>query len=114
MILSELLEPAARAPGVIGALVVSREDGLVVAGRLQPNINGKAVAALAASLARRSATLAAVLGEPEPPILELEGTEGSVLAAPGRAGLLLVAVMARGANPLPARTALVRLAEQVG
>ena len=112
MNLTELLEPALRAPGVLGALVVSREDGLVVAGTLEPHVNGKAVAALAASLARRGASLAEALGEPEPRLLELEGTEGSVLAAPGRPGLLLVAIVARGASLVSVKAELLRLAEQ--
>lgn len=114
MTLHDLLEPAATTPGVLGALIVSREDGLVVAGSLQSNVNGPAVAALAASLAGKAQALAEALGEPEPTMLELSGSEGTLLAAPARAGLLLVAVSARGADNGELRRELLRLADRVG
>ncbi|HLB54650.1 MAG TPA: roadblock/LC7 domain-containing protein [Gemmatimonadales bacterium] len=114
MILREMLEPAAQAAGVLGALVVSRDDGLVVAGALQPKVNGPAVAALAASLARRAQGLTEVLGQPEPLLMELAGNEGTLLAVPARAGLLLVAITARGADLAAVRRQLLGLAERVG
>jgi len=114
MISREMLAPLATAAGVLGALVVSRDDGLVVAGSLQPEVPGPAVAALGASLARRAQSLTEVLGQPEPAVLELAGNEGTLLAAPAQAGLLLVAVTSRGTDLDPVRRELLRLAERVG
>jgi predicted regulator of Ras-like GTPase activity (Roadblock/LC7/MglB family) len=87
-----------RIPGVHGALVVSREDGLVVADALMEGVDGAAVAALAASLAGRMRGVTAVLGQPEPVLLMLGGTEGILLLAPGQSGLLLVAVAGAEVN----------------
>ena len=53
MRLADTLAGLTRVPGVRGALIVSRDDGLVVADTLMEGINGAAVAALAASLAGR-------------------------------------------------------------
>ena len=79
-------------PGVRGALIVSREDGLVVADALMEDVDGKAVAALAASLADRMAGVTRALGQPEPLVWQLEGSDGMLLAAPVPGGLLVVAV----------------------
>ena len=114
MTLQEMLEPVVKAPGVLGSVIVSREDGLVVAGSFQGHVNGPAVAALAASLARRAGSLADALHQPEAAIIELVGGDGTLLAAPARAGLLLVVVTSPGANPVPAREELLRLADRVG
>jgi len=87
-----------RIPGVRGALVVSRDDGLVVADALMEDVDGGAVAALAASLAGRMRGVTTVLGQPEPVLLMLAGTEGILLLAPGQSGLLLVAVAGSEVN----------------
>ena len=87
-----------RIPGVRGALVVSRDDGLVVADALMEDVDGGAVAALAASLAGRMRGVTTVLGQPEPVLLLLAGTEGILLLAPGQSGLLLVAVAGSEVN----------------
>lgn len=92
MTLRATLAGITRIPGVHGALVVSREDGLVVADALMEGIDGNAVAALAASLAGRMQAVTTVLGAPEPVLLHLAGTEGALLLAPGQGGLLMVAV----------------------
>ena len=95
---SEALTDITRIPGVRGALVVSREDGLVVADALMEGVDGNAVAALAASLAARMRGVTTVLGQPEPVLLVLGGTEGILLLAPGLSGLLLVAVAGAEVN----------------
>lgn len=87
-----------RIPGVRGALVVSRDDGLVVADALMEGVDGGAVAALAASLAGRMRGVTTVLGQPEPVLLMLGGTEGMLLLAPGQSGLLMVAVAGPDVN----------------
>lgn len=98
MSLSDALTDITRIPGVWGALVVSREDGLVVADALMEGVDGNAVAALAASLAARMRGVTTVLGQPEPVLLVLGGTEGILLLAPGLSGLLLVAVAGAEVN----------------
>lgn len=109
-----LLAPLERLPGLRGALVVSREDGLVVSGALHPGINAAAVAALSASLARRIDGLTGALGHPPAPLFELAGTEGTLVAAPARAGLMLVAVIERDADRGAVHRHLLRLAGEVG
>ncbi len=114
MSLQSLLAPLQTAPGVRGALVVSREDGLVVSSALGEGVNGAAVAALSASLSRRIHLLTEALGQPDPPFFELEGAEGILMAAPARTGLLLVAVTSRDADRELVHRHLLRLAEEVG
>jgi hypothetical protein len=90
-----------------GVLLASREDGLVVSSALHPGVNGAAVAALSASLARRIVSLTRALGQPDPPCFELTGTEG-----PGN--LLLVAVTSGAADRESLQRELVDLATEVG
>jgi predicted regulator of Ras-like GTPase activity (Roadblock/LC7/MglB family) len=113
MSLQTLVEPLQRARGVRGALVVSREDGLVVSSALHEGVNGPAVAALSASLCRRIDTLTRALGQPVPMVFELSGSEGSLLAAPARSGLLVVAVTSRDADREAVRHELAELAKEV-
>jgi len=113
MTLPELLEPAVRTSGVAGAMVVSRDDGLLVAGTIRSEVNGSAVAALASRLAERVRVLAEAMGRAEPELIELWGSEGTLLAAPAGAGLLLVAVVSSGADPEPVRRELLRLTDKV-
>jgi predicted regulator of Ras-like GTPase activity (Roadblock/LC7/MglB family) len=96
--LVDVLAGLTRIAGVRGVLIVSGEDGLVVADALMEGVDGAAVAALAASLARRMRGVTAALGHPEPVMMHLAGTSGSLLAAPGQSGLLIVAVAAPDVN----------------
>ena len=86
-------------PGVRGALLISATDGLVVAEQLMDGIDGRAVAALAASLVQRlvRATAGGRAAE-SPPSCTCAAIRGSVLAAPGRNDLVLVAVAGPDAN----------------
>lgn len=110
MSLSRALTDVTRIPGVRGALVVSRDDGLVVADALMEGVDGHAVAALAASLAARMRGVTAVLGQPEPVLLMLGATEGILLLAPGPSGLLLVAVAGPEVNVAELRLSLLAAA----
>jgi predicted regulator of Ras-like GTPase activity (Roadblock/LC7/MglB family) len=101
-----------RIPGVRGALVVSREDGLVVAEALMDSVEGGAVAALAASLVERTRGITAALGQPEGLLLHLTGSEGALMAAPARAGLLIVALATGDVNAGELRLAMLAAAEQ--
>lgn len=112
MSLQELLAELTYLPGVRGALLVSREDGLVVADALMESVDGKAVAALAASLTGRMRGVTAALGHPEPVAWQLQGSEGMLLAAPGREGLLIVVVAAAEANAGELRLRLLNVAER--
>lgn len=110
MSLRDALGEITRIPGVRGALVVSREDGLVVADALMEGVDGGAVAALAASLAGRMRGVTTVLGQPEPVLLQLAGTEGMLMLAPGQSDLLLVAVAGTEANIAELRLSLLAAA----
>lgn len=111
---SELLKSVTRVPGVRGAMVVSAEDGLVVAESSMQGVDGAAVAALAASLALRMGRTVAALGHPEPAVIHLEAESGAILAAPGADGLLLAAVADPDVNVGMLRLALRDAAGRLG
>lgn len=92
MTLDAHLAALCRLPGVRGALVVSLEDGLVVLESLMEGVDGRAVAALTASLAGRAGALAATLGVPRPDLLHLDAADGALFAAWSGNGLLVAAV----------------------
>lgn len=103
--LETVLDDLCRTDGVRGAVLVSAEDGLVVAEAAMEGLEVEPVAALAASLAARLAQAVGVLEAAEPSLLLLDATDGSLLIARGQGELLLVAVTEPDAN-----TGLVRLA----
>jgi predicted regulator of Ras-like GTPase activity (Roadblock/LC7/MglB family) len=92
------LEQVTRVPGVRGSLLISGSDGLVVAERLMDGVDGRAVAALAASLVQRLDRATNQAGMRAPTFVHLRGNSGSVLAAPARSDLVLVAVAGVEAN----------------
>ncbi|MBA3344204.1 MAG: roadblock/LC7 domain-containing protein [Gemmatimonadales bacterium] len=92
------LDRVTRVPGVRGALIANSADGLVVAEQLMDGVDGRAVAALAGSLIARLARTAHSAGLRPPVFVHLRGDEGSILAAPGADGLVLLAVVGREAN----------------
>lgn len=92
------LERVTQVPGVRGSLLISGTDGLVVAERLMDGIDGRAIAALAASLVQRLGRATVGAGMQIPSFVHLRGNAGSVLAAPGRDDLVLVAVVGLDAN----------------
>lgn len=110
--LADVLAGLTRVTGVRGVLIVSRDDGLVVAEALMEGIDGSAVAALAASLAGRMRGITTALGHPEPVLMHLAGSSGSLLAAPGQSGLLIVAVAAPDVNAGELRLKLLDAAGQ--
>jgi predicted regulator of Ras-like GTPase activity (Roadblock/LC7/MglB family) len=103
--LASVLDDLCRTAGVRGAVLVSAEDGLVVAEAAMEGLEVEPVAALAASLAARLGQAARALEQAEPSLILLDATDGSLLIARGQGDLLLVAVTAPDAN-----TGLVRLA----
>ena len=94
----QVLERVTQVPGVRGSLMISADDGLVVAERLMEGIDGRAVAALAASLVQRLARATGAAGLQRPRFVNLRGQAGSVLAAPSGNDLVLVAVVDPDAN----------------
>jgi predicted regulator of Ras-like GTPase activity (Roadblock/LC7/MglB family) len=92
------LDRITRIPGVRGALIAALGDGLVVAEQLMDGIDGRAAAALTGSLVSRLARTVESTGARPPVFLHLRGEGGSILAAPGRHDLVLVAVVGPDAN----------------
>jgi predicted regulator of Ras-like GTPase activity (Roadblock/LC7/MglB family) len=84
--------------GLRGAVIVSAADGLVVAESLMEGVDGKAVAALAASLVLRLRRAVEAAGRQAPAFVQLAAEHGSVLAAPAGDDLLVVAVAGPDAN----------------
>jgi predicted regulator of Ras-like GTPase activity (Roadblock/LC7/MglB family) len=112
--LGRALDGITHVRGVRGAMLVTAEDGLVVAEQLMEGIKGSAVAALAASLAGRlgHAMVAAGLGPSQ--FWHLQCAGGALLVVPGRKdGLLVVAVTEREVNVGMVRLELLRTAEVV-
>jgi len=108
-----LLDGITRVSGVRGALVVSADDGLVVAESSMGDVDGAAVAALTASLAMRLARVTGAIGSAPPRLVLLDAEQGGLMAAPAGEGLLLVAVTDAAANVGLLRLALRDAAERM-
>ncbi len=107
-----LLDALTRLRGIRGALVVSGEDGLVVAESLIGGLKGGALAAVSATLASRAAELSGKSGFGVPRFLHLQGDDGALLIAPA-ADLLLVAVAGRDVPLGLLRLEMLRTAERL-
>lgn len=94
----DALERVSSIGGVQGAMLVSAEDGLVVAESLMEGVDGRAVAALAASLAGRLRRTTESAGLRPPRMIHLRAQRGSVIAVPAPNDLLVVAVARPDAN----------------
>ena len=94
---SDMLAALIRQRGVLGSMVVSESDGIIVDSNLQIGVRGPAVAALAASLFRKARLSARAARLGEATFLQLEAAEGRVCAA-GRNDLVLVTVAESRAN----------------
>ena len=99
--------------GVRGAMLVSAPDGLVVSESLMEDVDGRAVAALAASLAGRLRRAAGSGGLGRPTVMHLRGEEGALLAVPAGDELLVVAITDREANLGLARLELLEAARSL-
>jgi predicted regulator of Ras-like GTPase activity (Roadblock/LC7/MglB family) len=94
----ELLDRVVQVRGIRAAMLVSEDDGLVVAESLSEGVDGAAVAALAASLTLRIRRAAASAGLQPPAVVQLRAERGALLTVPGGDGLLVVAVADREAD----------------
>jgi predicted regulator of Ras-like GTPase activity (Roadblock/LC7/MglB family) len=110
--MSKALDLITRVRGVRGAMLVSTDDGLVIAEQLMEGIKGPAVAALAASLAGRLRRAMEAGGTGAAVFWHLQGDGGALLVVPG-SGILVVAVAEPDVNIGLVRLELLRAVELV-
>jgi predicted regulator of Ras-like GTPase activity (Roadblock/LC7/MglB family) len=115
---SSALDLITRVRGVRGAMLVSADDGIVVAEQLMEGIKGGAVAALAASLAGRLRRAMEAAGTGTSVFWHLQAEQGALLVVPGAnstgdGGILVVAVTEPDVNIGLVRLELLRVAETV-
>jgi predicted regulator of Ras-like GTPase activity (Roadblock/LC7/MglB family) len=108
------LDLITRVRGVRGAMLVSAEDGIVVAEQLMEGIKGPAVAALAASLTTRLRRAMEAAGVGASVFCHLQAERGALLVVPTAGGTLVVAVAEPDVNVGLVRLELLRAAEVVG
>lgn len=108
----EALDRVSAIRGVQGAMLVSASDGLIVAESLMEGIDGRAVSALAASLAGRLRRTTESAGLAPPRLIHLRAERGSVLAVLAPDDLLVVAVTRLDANVGLARLEMLDVAGQ--
>lgn len=111
--MSRALDMITRVRGVRGAMLVSADDGLVVAEQLMEGIKGPAVAALAASLAGRLRRAMEAAGVGTSVFWHLQAEKGALVVVLGAAGILVVAVAEPDVNIGLVRLELLRAAEMV-
>ena len=107
------LDGVTRVRGVRGALVVTGDDGMIVADALMEGVRGSAIAALAASLALRFGNAATTTGVGAPHFYHLQAAEGTLLVVPGPTGVLVVVVGDPELNVGLVRLEMLRVAEVV-
>jgi len=108
------LDLITRVRGVRGAMLVSGDDGIVVAEQLMEGIKGAAVAALASSLAARLRRAMEAAGVGASLFWHLQCDQGGLLVVPAASGVLIVAVAEPDVNVGLVRLELLRAAEAVG
>ncbi|HEY3935033.1 MAG TPA: roadblock/LC7 domain-containing protein [Gemmatimonadales bacterium] len=79
-------------PGVVGALIISSDDGLVVAESAMEDLVTANVAALSAALIARATRAAAAVNPSVPTTMQFVAERGAIFAVAGPAPLWLVAV----------------------
>lgn len=107
------LDRISRVRGVRGSMYVAADDGLPIAQLTMEDVNAKAVAAFAASLARKVSGAAAATDAGKVRFVQMQTEHGILLVAPG--GDVLVAVVAdAGVNVGLARLEMMRAIEAAG
>ncbi|HVO36271.1 MAG TPA: roadblock/LC7 domain-containing protein [Gemmatimonadales bacterium] len=109
--LQRALDRISRVRGVRGSMWVAADDGIPVAQLLMEGVRGKAVAALAASLARKVSGAAAATGAGRVRFVQMEAAGGTLLVAPAAQDLLIVALADSRVNVGLARLEMIRAAE---
>jgi len=84
--------------GVVGAAVISADDGLVIAESAMDELATGDVAALAAAVVMRARRCTDALGSDPPDSVHLVGETGAIVAMAGPPPLWLVAVAQRDAE----------------
>lgn len=107
-----LTESLSRHRGVLGAMVVGLDDGIIVDSNLQIGVNGNAFAALTASLYRKARRSARAAGFGATTFFELTAEQGRVVSAGGRE-LALVVVCEAKVNVGLLRVELLRAVEKL-
>lgn len=111
--LQATLEPLVRIRGVRGAILLSGEDGVIVAEALTDDVRSVGAAALVASLVDRANALSTVLGRGNVRCLQLHAESGSILVARVPGEMLLV-LLAGPQTPVGlARLELLKIAERI-
>jgi predicted regulator of Ras-like GTPase activity (Roadblock/LC7/MglB family) len=105
------LENLTAIPGVRGAMLANRDDGIVVAEAVMEDVDSGALAALASSLARRLETAAKAANGGAAVFLHLQATGGAVFVSPAGEELLLIVIADKGINVGRARLEMARVAE---
>ena len=105
------LEALTAIPGVRGAMLANRDDGIVVAEAIMESVEGGALAALASSLSRRLETAAQAAHGGAAGFLHLQATRGSLFVSPAGPELLLIVIADKGVNVGRARLEMGRAAE---
>ena len=101
-----------RQPGVVGAMLVGIEDGLVIAGADSLGAGWEPAAALASSVFRRARLASADAGLGDATFVRLEADRGHVCAT-ARGEIVLVAVTGRNINLGRLRLEMLSAAEQI-
>lgn len=94
---TQMLETLTRQRGVMASLVVGESDGMIVDSHLQVGQEGDRVAALAASLFRKTRLAAQAAGLGGATFMQLEAERGRLCAC-GQNDLVLVVVAEAAAN----------------
>ena len=105
------LDRLSRVRGVKGSMYVAADDGLAVAQLLMEDVNGKALAAFAASLARKVSGAAAATGAGRVRFVQMQSEGGVLLLAHGPRDLLVAVVADTGVNVGLARLEMMRALE---
>lgn len=108
--LARLLERLSRVRGVRGSMLVAAEDGLAAAHLLMQGIPERALAAFAASLARKVSGAAAAMGAGRVRFVQMQASGGILLVAV-REDLLVAVVADSGVNVGLARLEMMRAVE---
>ena len=98
-------------PGVRGAMLANRDDGIVIAEAVMEDVDSAALAALASSLARRLETAAVAARGGATIFLHLQATGGALFVAPAGPEMLLIVIADKGVNVGRARLEMTRVAE---
>lgn len=109
--MNKTLDLVTRVRGVRGAMLVSADDGLVIAEQLMEGIKGSAVAALASSLAGRLRRAMEAAGLGSSVFWHLQADQGTLLVVPAASGMLVVAVAEPDVNIGLVRLELLRAGE---